>query len=243
MGTKQSTLSSNQQQQQKRVKRSTGSTSGPHQPSATPRNLTAKRPYKQPSFTSEPKPFLDQRSQFNEEACLQWFQHYADPDTPTTISPEGTQRFLEDLGISIEEKMALVIAWKLNVATMGYITQQEWMTGMHQLRVDNKEDLCKRRGAFESELAQDATQFKALYRYTFNYGKNKDQKCMDVDVACALWSVLWGDSFVLVHHFIQFLQEAHPVRVINRDQWNNFYEFITTVSQDLGGLQIEAQEQ
>jgi hypothetical protein len=82
-------------------------------------------------------------------------------------------------------------------------------------------------------LAQDATQFKALYRYTFNYGKNKDQKCMDVDVACALWSVLWGDSFVLVHHFIQFLQEAHPVRVINRDQWNNFYEFITTVSQDL----------
>lgn len=107
------------------------------------------------------------------------------------------------------------------------------LTLFHFSRVDNKEDLCKRKVEFESELAQDATQFKVLYRYTFSYGKNKDQKCMDVDVACALWSVLWGDSFVLVHHFIQFLQESHPVRVINRDQWNNFYEFITTVSQDL----------
>lgn len=92
--------------------------------------------------------------QFNEQLCLQWFQQYADPDTPKLISPEGTQQFLKDLGISVEEvkrrkkkynvviidklgnmkllidffyflknnycqKLAIVVAWKLNAATMG----------------------------------------------------------------------------------------------------------------------------
>ncbi|KAI9304064.1 Cullin binding-domain-containing protein, partial [Cunninghamella echinulata] len=115
------------------------------------------------------------------------FQQYSDPDTPKIISPEGTQQFLQDLGISVEEKLAIVIAWKLNAATMGYITQEEWL----------------------------------------------NQKCMDVDVACALWSVLFENQFPILQQFIQFLQEKMPVRVINRDQWQNLYEFITTVSVDL----------
>lgn len=35
---------------------------------------------------------------------------------------------------------------------------------------------------FERGL-QNPVQFKELYRYTFGYVKNKDQKCMDVDVS------------------------------------------------------------
>ncbi|CAO3618479.1 unnamed protein product [Cunninghamella echinulata] len=169
---------------------------------------------------------------FNEQLCLQWFQQYSDPDTPKIISPEGTQQFLQDLGISVEEKLAIVIAWKLNAATMGYITQEEWLSGMQELGVDNMNQLLKYRQDMELAL-QDPTTFKSIYRYTFNYGKNKDQKCMDVDVACALWSVLFENQFPILQQFIQFLQEKMPVRVINRDQWQNLYEFITTVSVDL----------
>lgn len=78
----------------------------------------------------------------------------------------------------------------------------------------------------------DPTTFKSIYRYTFNYGKNKDQKCMEVDVACALWTVLFENQFPLLQLFIQFLQEKSPVRAINRDQWQSLYEFITIVVSD-----------
>ncbi|ORZ17303.1 Cullin binding-domain-containing protein [Absidia repens] len=261
MGTKQSTLSPSQQQLQKRTKRSTshlghGSTntgfeqSVPHNTnrrSTTTTTKQHKKPQQQSYYTQEPKQMVQHAPQtslmFNEQQCLQWFQYYADPDTPMSISPEGMQRFLEDLGISVEDKMAIVIAWKLNASTMGYITQDEWMNGMRQLSftnglflfksVDNNEGLAKRRGEFEASL-EDLANFKSLYRYTFDYGKTKDQKCMDVEVACALWSILLGGAFGnMVQQFTQFLQETHPVRVINRDQWNSFYEFITTVSEDL----------
>ncbi|CAO3587018.1 unnamed protein product [Absidia cylindrospora] len=253
MGTKQSTLSPSQQQQQKRTKQSTShpghgsANTGFNQPvpqntntrsTATTTTKQHKKQQQQQSYyTQEPKQMVQHAPQpsllFNEQQCLQWFQYYADPDTPMTISPEGMQRFLEDLGISVEDKMAIVIAWKLNASTMGYITQDEWMNGMRQLSVDHNEGLAKRQKEFETSLENPAN-FKSLYRYTFDYGKTKDQKCMDVEVACALWSILLGGVFGnMVQQFTQFLQEIHPVRVINRDQWNSFYEFITTVSEDL----------
>ncbi|CAO3597124.1 unnamed protein product [Absidia cylindrospora] len=186
------------------------------------------------SYTQGPDQGTHQLAPFNEQVCLQWFQIYADPDMPTCISPEGTLRFLQDLGIAMDEKMVIVISWKLNVASMGYITQHEWVTSMRELQVDSNEGLIKRRHEFESILEKDdPVSFQSLYRYTFDYGRNKNQKSMDVAVACTLWLMLLGDTCTLVQSFIHFLQVACPVRVINRDQWNSFYDFISTVSHDL----------
>ncbi|KAI7887225.1 hypothetical protein K492DRAFT_121582, partial [Lichtheimia hyalospora FSU 10163] len=47
------------------------------------------------------------------------FNKYADPDTPDTISPEGMQRFFEDLGLSVEDVLVIAFAWKMNLQTMG----------------------------------------------------------------------------------------------------------------------------
>ncbi|KAI8878605.1 DUF298-domain-containing protein [Backusella circina FSU 941] len=69
-----------------------------------------------------------------------------------------------------------------------------------------------------------------MYKYTFSYAKNKDQKCMDVDTAVVLWTMLLADKFPIVHDFVTFLQQQKPVKVINRDQWQSFLEF---ASQDL----------
>ncbi|EIE88402.1 hypothetical protein RO3G_13113 [Rhizopus delemar RA 99-880] len=67
-----------------------------------------------------------------------------------------------------------------------------------------------------------------MYRYTFNYVKNKDQKCMDTETAVILWTMLLGDRFPVVHEFASFIQEKAPVKVINRDQWNSFLDFVST---------------
>ncbi|KAI7858959.1 DCN1, defective in cullin neddylation 1, domain-containing 4 [Circinella umbellata] len=106
------------------------------------------------------------------------------------------------------------------------------MTGMNALGVDSIDKLKQKRNDLEA-VVHNSDEMKDVYRYTFGYAKNKDQKCMDIDVACVLWTMMMGQQFPIVEDFIQFLQEKKPVKVINRDQWQSFLEFVLTVSNDL----------
>jgi hypothetical protein len=47
-----------------------------------------------------------------------------------------------------------------------------------------------------------------------------------------MWKLLLGSQSPQVDPFIAFLNERQPVKVINRDQWQSFLEFATTVSED-----------
>ncbi|KAI7866408.1 hypothetical protein BDF14DRAFT_1812869 [Spinellus fusiger] len=62
-----------------------------------------------------PDPSLMTRSQFNEQQCLQWFKEYTDPDSPQMMTPENTQQFFEDLGVSVEDVMPLLLLlWSID---------------------------------------------------------------------------------------------------------------------------------
>ncbi|KAI8140004.1 DCN1, defective in cullin neddylation 1, domain-containing 4 [Fennellomyces sp. T-0311] len=106
------------------------------------------------------------------------------------------------------------------------------MTGMQSLGADSLDKLKTKRPEFE-KVIHDPNEMKDVYRYTFGYAKTKDQKCMDVDVACVLWTMMMGNQFPITAEFVRFLQEKKPVKVINRDQWQSFLEFVLTVSSDL----------
>ncbi|KAI8974472.1 hypothetical protein BDB01DRAFT_728997, partial [Pilobolus umbonatus] len=110
------------------------------------------------------------------------FNHYADPDVPNMITPDGTRQFFEDLGLSIEDVLIFAIAWKMQTSTMGYISKEEWMNGME------------------------------LLGYVSNI----------------LWSLLLNDKYPMVTEFIQFMEDKQPVKVVNRDQWYSFLEFISS---------------
>ncbi|KAI8092026.1 hypothetical protein BDF21DRAFT_153530 [Thamnidium elegans] len=98
------------------------------------------KPIQEPTRTN-PTPPPQQQPQhvqniipkFDTQQCTQLFQHYADPDSPNTITLDGTRQFFEDLGLSIEDVLIFAIAWKMHTSTMGYITREEWMNGMEEL--------------------------------------------------------------------------------------------------------------
>ncbi|RCH99178.1 hypothetical protein CU097_014171 [Rhizopus azygosporus] len=165
--------------------------------------------------------------QFNKQQCEQLFKHYADPDIPDTITPDGTRQFFEDLGLSIEDVLIFAIAWKMHTSTMGYITKQEWMVGMEELGTDSLEKLRAKRPEFDKAF-HDPAEFREMYKYTFSYAKDKDQKCMEIETAIVVWTMLLGDRFPIVHEFVTFLQEKKPAKVINRDQWQSFLDFVST---------------
>ncbi|KAL1924324.1 uncharacterized protein VTP21DRAFT_7359 [Calcarisporiella thermophila] len=167
-------------------------------------------------------------SNFNERACIAWFNQYHDKENPEIMGPDGIEQFLSDLDLSLESPIALVIAWKLQASTMGQFTQQEWITGMRGLGVDSTSKLKDKLPQLEHALSYP-DQFKELYKFVFGFAKNQGQKNMSVETAIALWQLLLGDKYPHVHFFIQFLEEQAPIRVVNRDQWVSFLEFVATV--------------
>ncbi|KAF7722615.1 hypothetical protein EC973_002928 [Apophysomyces ossiformis] len=190
---------------------------------------------------------LSTHIQFDEKRCEEWYMRYADPEMPDTILPEGTQQFFEDMDIPMDDVAVIAIAWKMNVATMGYITKDEWMNSMRKFGTDSMDKLKQKRAELQESI-QNPEQLKEMYNYTFGYAKNREQKCMDVDVAIILLTLILADKYPIVSEFVKFLQvsdsgilkgkltigkEKQPVRVINRDQWRSFYDFVSIVSSDL----------
>ncbi|GAB5593033.1 hypothetical protein Unana1_07933 [Umbelopsis nana] len=168
---------------------------------------------------------------YSDKQCSDWFEQYEDPDMKGNITPEGMTKFISDLDISLESVTVLIISWQLNASSMGYITREEWMNGMEKLVICTLPKLKAKIPEFERVL-QDPIQFKELYRYAFGYVKSKDQKCMEVDIAIVMWRLLLGNQSPHIESFATFLSDRQPVKVINRDQWQSFLEFATTVSED-----------
>ncbi|KAG0191022.1 Scaffold-type E3 ligase [Apophysomyces sp. BC1034] len=115
---------------------------------------------------------------------------------------------------------------------MGYFSKDEWMHGMENLQVDSVEKLRELIPEMERTI-MDETQFKNMYIFAFGYAKSAGQKSMIWEVATALWQVLLLDRYPHIKTFIEFLEEAKPVKVINKDQWSSLFDFCRSVPEDL----------
>lgn len=62
---------------------------------------------------------------------------------------------------------------------------------------------------------------------------------MDIETAKAMLSLLLKKSWPLFPEFEEFLQQPKAPRVINKDQWNNIYEFSRTINVDLSNYSID----
>lgn len=58
------------------------------------------------------------------------FYDVLDPAEPDKMTAEGIMRFLDDLCLSPESKLVLIIAWKFRAATQCEFTRDEFMSGM-----------------------------------------------------------------------------------------------------------------
>ena len=58
---------------------------------------------------------------------------FIDSLEPDKIVAEGIMKFLDDLLLSPESKLVLIIAWKFRAATQCEFTKEEFMSGMTEL--------------------------------------------------------------------------------------------------------------
>nr|SVE76013.1 EOG090X0DAO [Daphnia hispanica] len=174
---------------------------------------------------------------FNQKKCIAWFRQYSTPSNTDTIGPEGVETFCRDLNVEPENIALLVLSWKMGAKQMGYFTLQEWLLGLTDLQCDS---LVKLQGklSYLHSLLLDSSHFKSIYRYAFDFSRDKDQRSLDVETAKAMLGLLLGRQWSLLNSFFQFLDQSR-YRVLNKDQWCNVLEFSRAVDVDLKNYDVD----
>ena len=80
-----------------------------------------------PKKPAKPEPYSEDRAK-------KLFKTYEDPDTPGEIGPEGFEKLCEDLEVSLEGALPLVLAWQMHATEMAKFKESEWMQGTAELR-------------------------------------------------------------------------------------------------------------
>ncbi|CAN9493034.1 unnamed protein product [Ophioblennius macclurei] len=166
---------------------------------------------------------------FSVKKCLAWFQQYAGSEN--VVGPEAMERFCQDMGVEPENVIMLVLAWHLEAAHMGFFTKDEWLRGMTALQCDCMEGLKGKLDQLRSEL-NDSAAFRNIYRYAFDFARDKHQRSLDMDTAKSMLSLLLARSWALFPIFQQFLEQS-KYKGLNKDQWYNVLEFSRTINPDL----------
>ncbi|KAG2236955.1 Cullin binding-domain-containing protein [Thamnidium elegans] len=170
---------------------------------------------------------------FNEK-CRHWFEKYTDDDNRELISPDGCQAFFNDIGVSLESVLPMIIGYKMKSIRMGYITWEEWLNTMKSdLYFEDDDRFSLAVLDWERSIMNDEEEYKQFYLFTFNYAKSNGQKSMDIETATALWHIILEAKYPIVKSFIEFVQVVKPVKVINKDQWSSMLDFCKAVPEDL----------
>lgn len=134
----------------------------------------------------------------------QLFASYRDPGDTNKINSDGVMRFLDDLRLSPESQLVLIIAWKFRAETQCEFTHDEFVNGFLELGVDTLDKLNAKLPVLESDLS-DLTKFKDFYQFTFNYAKEQGQKGLDLDMAIAYWNIVMKGRFKFLDLWCKFL--------------------------------------
>ncbi|XP_037948012.1 DCN1-like protein 3 isoform X2 [Teleopsis dalmanni] len=155
----------------------------------------------------------------------QLFEKYKDPEEDMILS-EGIERLCRDLDYLPDEFAILVLAWCLDASQMCRFTKVEFIEGLHKMRADTIETIHIRLEQTIEMLKVDAEMFKQLYRFTFRFGLEPDQRILSLDMAISLWKLVFTVFTPdLLSNWIHFLEQHPSIRGIPKDTWNMFLNF------------------
>jgi len=169
---------------------------------------------------------------FSSRKAASFFNEYASPEDTDVIGPDGILKLCKDLDIRHDDPVTLVLAYKMDAKLMGYFTRKEWNKGMQDMQVDSLSRLKAKMSELRFML-NESHAFKNVYRYAFDFSKDKDQRSLDIETARAMMELLLGRGKWMLFPFFNSFLEQSRYKVMNKDQWCNVLEFSRSVANDL----------
>ncbi|KAH8372087.1 hypothetical protein KR093_010045 [Drosophila rubida] len=154
------------------------------------------------------------------------FDVYKDPDDEDMILTDGIERLCNDLNYQPDEFAILVLAWCLDASQMCRFTKTEFIEGLHKMRADTIANIRLRLEQTIEMLRVDAEMFKQLYRFTFRFGLEPDQRVLSLEMAIDLWKLVFTvQTPDLFSNWVNFLEKHPNIRRIPKDTWNMYLNF------------------
>ncbi|XP_035208586.1 DCN1-like protein 3 [Stegodyphus dumicola] len=170
--------------------------------------------------------------EFSESKILAFFEQYKDPNENAVLA-EGIERLCNDLNVPLEDFRVLLLAWKFNAKHMFCFTKEEFVSGCRNLKADCVQDIQARFPEMMAE-ARSPEKFKDLYRFTFKFGLEPDQRVLMSEMAIQLWKLVFHENEPpILHRWLNFLEKHPNVRGISKDTWNMFLNFSESIGEDL----------
>jgi len=163
-------------------------------------------------------------SKIDPASLKQFFERYKDVNQDAILA-EGIMQLCEDLDVSPEDVVMLIISWHMNAQSMGEFSRSEFEDGLEKLGIDSLTKLKAKLPDLRAQL-NDPTAFKQIYNYAFSFSKEKEQKCLQLETAVAMWKILiTPEKWSHIDSWCQFLENHHK-RAVFKDTWTQFLDFI-----------------
>jgi DCN1-like protein 3 len=182
------------------------------------------------------------------DGCNGLFDSYRDP-TEDCILADGVERLCVDLGVQPDDFAVLVLAWRFNVAAMCRFTRNEFVDGCRRIGVESLSTLSGKLPLIVSEVMDDRNAFRSLYQWSYRFALDPSagQRTLPVDVAAAMWRVVFSmlsgggppvarSAAWLVPLWLEFVEHHSGVRGITRDTWDMFLNFVESLGDSASGL-------
>jgi hypothetical protein len=147
---------------------------------------------------------------------------------------ENVAKFYEDIGVSDDDVMSMVIPWKFGAKHLGIFTEEEFVKGMANVGCATIAELKAKVPLLRSQLDQHDT-FKPFYQFCFAYTLSgegiSEKKVLSLEFAISAWRVILKGRVTFLDDWIQFLEETKK-KAINKDTWDLFWDFHRQVKSD-----------
>ena len=152
-----------------------------------------------------------------------FFYEYSTPKDGTgVIADDALEKFITDIGISVEDPVVLALACAANCAGQQY-TYPEFKKLCNEIKVDNMQALRGKMNSVRSDMAKDASLHATVYAFTFNIYREPGMKNIESETAAALWPLIMkGQNCGFLDDWIAFVndQDEKGIRkAIKKDEW------------------------
>ncbi|ODQ64253.1 DUF298-domain-containing protein [Nadsonia fulvescens var. elongata DSM 6958] len=171
----------------------------------------------------------------NTSAIEAIFDNYAEGDA---IGVDGTIRYIQDLGLQLEDAAVLALAMVLKSPEMGRFDRREFIDCWQDLTIDSLADMQQQAAAYQKALtstnpsSDDLALFKSVYQFTFKYNLAPGQRVLPLETAVDYWRLLLGPlAGDHLTAWLDFMTQVYQ-KSVSKDTWNMFFEFVLYLRQD-----------
>ncbi|CAD8059629.1 unnamed protein product [Paramecium sonneborni] len=150
------------------------------------------------------------------------------------IDENGIQQFCNDLGIDLMDPVILYISYIFKSEIMGVYTKFDFLYGFTLLKAQSTFDLKREIKRLREDLNNKEI-LKSVYKYCFDFTKQKQRKDIDLSIAQGLWETLLKNVFPIMNQFMKYVSniQEKDQKPISRDTYYMVWEFCVQIGEDL----------